>query len=65
MTTPRLAIFTAVALLCLSAESAAQSSANVAVVINEHSPASIEIGEYYAKKRAVPAENIIRIKSAT
>lgn len=42
----------------------AQSGPNVAVVINENSPASIQIGEYYAKKREVPTENIIRIKTA-
>jgi uncharacterized protein (TIGR03790 family) len=40
----------------------AQSSANLLVIINEASPASIEIGSYYAQKRRVPPENIIRLR---
>lgn len=40
-----------------------QTGANVAVVINEASPASARIGEHYAAKRAVPASNIVRIKA--
>lgn len=51
--------------LLLAASSYGQTGRNVAVVINENSPASIQIGEHYAKKRAVPAENIIRIKTGT
>jgi len=43
----------------------AQSPENVAVVINDASPASVRIGEYYVRKRAVPADNVIRIKTAT
>lgn len=39
----------------------AQSGANVAVVINEASQTSVEIGEYYARQRDVPAANVIRI----
>src|ERR1051325_3374584 len=39
-----------------------QSPANVLVVINEASPASIEIGNYYAQKRHVPAENLLRLQ---
>ena len=42
----------------------AQSGANVAVVINENSPASVRIGEYYAQKRQIPPENVVRIKTA-
>lgn len=43
----------------------AQSPANVAVVINEASPASERIGLYYAEKRGLPEENIIRIRTST
>jgi len=43
----------------------AQSAENVAVVINEASPASVRIGEYYVKKRAVPDANVIRIRTQT
>ena len=31
------------------------------VVINETSPASVRIGEYYVSKRNVPAENVVRL----
>lgn len=43
----------------------AQTPDNVLVVVNEESPASIEIGEYYARARAVPAEQVARIKTST
>lgn len=42
----------------------AQTGANVAVVINEASAASIEIGEYYAQKRNIPASNVIRLSTS-
>jgi uncharacterized protein (TIGR03790 family) len=41
----------------------AQSGENVLVVMNADSPASIEIGEYYAQKRAVPANQVLRLKA--
>jgi uncharacterized protein (TIGR03790 family) len=43
----------------------AQSAENVAVVINEASPASVRVGEYYIKKRAIPDSNVIRIRTLT
>ena len=49
--------------LALGTPAAAQTGANVAVVINENSPASVQIGEYYAQKRQVPGDNIIRLKT--
>jgi uncharacterized protein (TIGR03790 family) len=49
--------------LFVGAPALAQTGANVAVVINESSAASLRIGEYYAEKRQVPAGNIIRIKT--
>ena len=42
----------------------AQSAENVAVVINENSPASQRVGYYYATRRALPAANIIRIRTS-
>src|SRR5688572_29945035 len=43
----------------------AQSGENVAVVINESSPVSQRIGEYYARMRAVPSSQVIRIRTTT
>src|SRR5687767_4855016 len=40
----------------------AQSPENVLVVINAASPASVEIGSYYAQKRQIPAQNVIRLQ---
>ena len=42
----------------------AQSAENVAVVINDNSPESQRIGEYYARTRSLPAENVLRIRVA-
>ena len=44
---------------------AAQSSANVLVVVNDASPASHTVAEYYMQKRAVPAENLCHISVKT
>jgi uncharacterized protein (TIGR03790 family) len=54
-------------LLILSAPAvgSAQSGENVAVIINDNSAVSQRIGEYYAQKRGVPAENIIRIRTSS
>ncbi|MBA2259469.1 MAG: hypothetical protein H0W18_11265 [Acidobacteria bacterium] len=41
--------------LATAAPGYAQSAENVAVVINESSPASVRIGEYYIRKRGIPA----------
>lgn len=43
----------------------AQSAENVAVVINEASPASVRIGEHYIRARRIPQENVIRIRTST
>jgi uncharacterized protein (TIGR03790 family) len=42
---------------------AAQDAANVLVVINDSSPLSRNIGEYYARRRGIPLKNICRIHS--
>lgn len=43
----------------------AQSAENVALVINDNSGASQQIGDYYAQKRALPASNVVHIRTAT
>ena len=49
-------------LLCaIAAPAAAQTAENVAVVINEASAESRQIGEYYVKAREIPAANVIRL----
>ena len=40
----------------------AQSAENVAVVINDSSPDSKRIGEHYARTRALPPENVLRVR---
>ena len=42
----------------------AQSAENVALVINDNSPASQRIGDYYARKRGIPASNVFRIRTS-
>lgn len=42
-----------------------QESSRVLVVINESSPESVEIGNYYSDKRKVPKENIVKIQTGT
>ena len=43
----------------------AQTSENVAVVINDASPASQQIGEYYVRKRGIPASNVVHLQAPT
>jgi uncharacterized protein (TIGR03790 family) len=40
----------------------AQTADNVLLVINDSSPASVQIGEYYARKRSIPQDHIVRVK---
>ncbi len=42
-----------------------EESKRVLLVINRASPASLEIGEYYALKRQIPRSNILRIDVST
>ena len=66
---PRVAAFastTVLAAFCVSAGLAsAQSAENVAVVINDASPDSKDVGEYYIKQRAIPEANVIHITTST
>jgi uncharacterized protein (TIGR03790 family) len=41
----------------------AQTAENVLVVINDNSPESREIGEFYVKTRDIPAGNVVHIKT--
>ncbi|MGQ0732813.1 MAG: TIGR03790 family protein [Acidobacteriota bacterium] len=43
----------------------AQTGENVAIVINEASEVSVRVGEYYAKVRGLPVENVIRVRTST
>lgn len=43
----------------------AQTGANVLVVANQASPASLEIAEYYAKKRHIPPEQVVKLQTST
>lgn len=37
-------------------------SADIAIVINDADPLSVATGEYYAARRAIPRENIVRVR---
>ena len=58
----RLWLIAAIVLGGAIARADAQSPANVLLVINDASPASREIGEYYAKTRGVPDEQIVSVR---
>jgi uncharacterized protein (TIGR03790 family) len=51
--------------LAWPASAAAQTGANVLVVINSASPASVQVGEYYATARSIPDKNVVRITTTT
>jgi uncharacterized protein (TIGR03790 family) len=56
------------ALVCLvfwPSAAGAQTPDNVLVVANTNSRASVEIAEYYVKRRQVPTENLLAIKTST
>ena len=46
----------------LARVASAQTAQNVLVVINEQSPESREIGEYYMQKRQIPPANAVRVQ---
>ncbi len=56
---PSMVVF---ALVGLAAPAQSQTSANILLVVNDSSQASVRIGEYYAAKRHIPLDNIIRLK---
>jgi len=62
---PRFLIAGTVAVsLCGSLQSAAQDGTNVLVIANEANRASVQIAEEYAAARAVPNEQVLRLKIA-
>jgi uncharacterized protein (TIGR03790 family) len=52
--------------ICLSPRElqAGGSGLNVVVVVNQASPDSVELGNYYCERRGVPPENLVRINWA-
>src|SRR5215831_9542606 len=62
MTRLAIAFLIITALLTSARDAVGQTAANVLLVINEASPASQEIGSYYAQKRNIPAGNLIRLR---
>jgi uncharacterized protein (TIGR03790 family) len=40
----------------------ALQAAQVAVVVNESSPGSLEVGEYYLRARGIPARNLVKLR---
>ena len=52
-------------LACLPGDVRAQDGANVLVVANENSPASLDIAEYYVKRRNIPQAQLLKIKTST
>ena len=58
-------MFRLIALLAVGGALLAQTGEDVLLVVNRSSALSREIGEYYARKRAVPSRNICRIRTTT
>jgi uncharacterized protein (TIGR03790 family) len=54
-----------VALVGAPNRAAGQSADNVLVVINNASPDSVRIGEYYAQKRSVAKDHVVYLRTAT
>lgn len=50
---------------CAAAEIPLQSPDTILLVVNDNSPLSRNIGEYYAHRRGVPAANICHLKAST
>jgi uncharacterized protein (TIGR03790 family) len=56
--------------LCLSAAGAAHAqsagtglqASQLAIVINDDDPNSVKVGEYYRKRRNIPAENVVHVR---
>jgi len=40
---------------------AAVAPSKIAIVVNDNDPMSVEVGEYYQRKRELPAENVIHV----
>ena len=64
---PLLALMLGIALVqcCAAAEIPVQSATTILLVVNDNSPLSRTIGEYYARRRGVLAQNICHLKAST
>src|SRR5436190_8617432 len=64
---PLLALMLGIALVerCAAAEIPVQSPATILLVVNDNSPLSRTIGEYYARRRGVPPANVCHLKAST
>ena len=56
-----LCLVTFVAISAAAGSSAAQSPDSVLIVVNTTAPGSLQVGEYYQRKRRIPTANMIRI----
>jgi uncharacterized protein (TIGR03790 family) len=63
LTRLRIVVILGLSLVAASAPSYAQSAENVAVVVNDNSPSSQQIAQYYAQKRSIPPANIVHIRT--
>lgn len=63
MRSTAITLFSVLIALGAASTSLGQTAENVAVVINEASPVSQRIGDYYIKKRSIPASNVIRVRT--
>src|SRR5450755_4200863 len=56
-------LFVSIVLAALAAQAAPALTGNeLGLIINDADPLSVLIGEYYARKRQIPAQNILRIR---
>ena len=62
---PALMLGIALVECCAAAEIPVQSPATILLVVNDNSPLSRTIGEYYARRRGVPPQNICHLKAST
>src|SRR5678815_6010845 len=52
-----------VLLLVFAHAAAAQTAENVAVVVNDNSPDSQRVAEYYIRRRSIPASNVVHLRT--
>ena len=60
-----LALAFSAVIAAIPARAFGQSADNVLVVINDASPVSVQVGEYYIRKRAIAQDHVIRLKTVT
>lgn len=56
------AVTTATVWAQMSRAAGAMQPEQLGVVINDEDPASVELGEYYVKRRSVPAANVVHVR---